>query len=75
MKWWQRALLISVLWIAFAAGGGWFLTDVVLRGKLNTKQDETISETIGMACGFGLAPIWLACAVFRKQPGKTDRKS
>ena len=75
MKWWQRALLVSVLWLAFVAGGGWYLTTIVLRGKLNAKQDETISEAIGMACGLGLGIIWLASAVFRKKPAETDRES
>ena len=72
MKWWKRALLVSVLWLAFVAGGGWYLTSVVLRGKVNAEQGKTIGETIGMACGFGLGLIWLASAVFRKKPGKTD---
>ena len=47
----------------------------MLRGKLNPKQDEAISETIGMSCGFGLVFIWLASAVFRKKPTETDRES
>ena len=74
MKWWKRALLVSVLWIAFFAAGGWYLMAVVLHGKLNAKQDETISEVIGMAFGFGLALIWIACAAFRKKPVRSDRE-
>ena len=66
MKWWKRALIVSVLWIAFAAGGGVYL--IVLSGKVNAEQGRVIGETIGMACGFGLGLIWLASAAFRKKP-------
>jgi hypothetical protein len=68
MKWWKRALLVSVLWVALAIGGWIFLTQIAFAGKVNAEQGRVIGETLGMACGFGLGFIWLACAVFRKKP-------
>jgi hypothetical protein len=68
MKWWQRALLVPVLWIVFTVGGGFFLTQVVLHGKVTAEQGRAIGETLGQACGVGVAFIWVACAVFRKKP-------
>ena len=66
MKWWKRALLVSVLWVALAIGGWIFLTQIAFAGKVNAEQGRVIGETLGMACGFGLGFIWLACVLFRK---------
>ena len=59
MKRWQRALLISVIWIVAILAIGFFVTDVMLAGKITPQQDEQISEVCGLICGIGLAPIWV----------------
>jgi putative flippase GtrA len=74
MKWWKRAFLVSVVWIALAVGGGAYL--VALGGKTaNPEQGRVIGETIGAACGVGLAFIWFATFVFRKKPPGTGDDS
>ena len=75
MTWWKRALLVTILWIAFFAGGGWYFTQIVLREKITSEQDRVISETLGTACGAGIAFIWVACAVFRKKRPGPNRDS
>lgn len=67
MKWWKRAFLVSIVWVALAGAGGAFL--IGLAGKSATpEQGRVIGETLGMAGGGGLAFIWFATFVFRKKP-------
>lgn len=60
MKRWQKALLLSVIWIVAILGIGIFVTDVVLAGKITPQQDKQISEVCGMAVGGGTVLIWVA---------------
>ena len=59
MKRWQKALLFSVIWIVVILGIGFFVTDVMLAGKITPQQDEKISEMCGMVVGGGTVLIWV----------------
>jgi len=61
MSWWKKAILFSLLWIGVCVGAGIVHTDVVLKGRISPEQDDAISYRYGVACGVGLAPIWLLC--------------
>jgi hypothetical protein len=67
MKWWLRALLISVVFTAFCVGGGIYLTDVALKGQMTPEKNETISETVGQVAGLGVVGVWVLCFIFRKK--------
>lgn len=68
MKRWQKALLFSVLWIVAILSIGFFVTDVMLAGKITPQQDEQISEKCGMAIGGGTVLIWVV--VFSRKPSR-----
>ncbi|HEY3897284.1 MAG TPA: hypothetical protein VGM54_01655 [Chthoniobacter sp.] len=67
MKWWLRAILVSVVFTALCIGGGFYLTEVALKGQMTPEKDETISETVGQVAGFGVGGVWVLCFVFRKK--------
>jgi putative copper export protein len=62
-RWWVKALLASVLWVALAIGAGIVHTEVVMKGTLTEQQDEAISERYGQVCGGGLVLIWMVAYV------------
>jgi hypothetical protein len=66
MKWWLRAILISVVLTALCLGGGIYLTDVALKGQMTPEKDATISETLGQVVGFGVVGVWVLCFAFLK---------
>ena len=65
MTWWKRALIASIVLVILAVGGGTYL--MVLGGKADPEKGRVIGETIGMACGVGVAFVWFASFVFRKK--------
>ena len=72
MKWWLRAILISVVLTALCLGGGFYLADVALKGQMTPEKDETISKTVGAIVGFGVVVVWVLCFVFRKKSQPTS---
>jgi|GEM_PF-2463667 len=69
MKWWKKALLFSVLWVALVIGAAVVHTEVVLAGKLTPQQDEAISEKYGQLCGAGLVGIWVLLGAAPRHKG------
>jgi hypothetical protein len=67
MKWWLRAILISVALTALCIGGGNYLTDVALKAQMTPEKEEAISATIGQILGFQIIGVWVLCFVFRKK--------
>ena len=67
---WQKALLFSVIWIVVVLSAGFFVTDVMLAGKITPQQDEQISEQCGMACGGGVVLIWVV--FFARKPSRPN---
>jgi len=67
MKWWKKALTLSIAWIVLIIGVGIIHTDVLLAGKITPQQDEAISEKYGVALAIGLVVIWLFAEVFWKR--------
>ena len=65
MTWWKRALIASIVLVILAVGGGAYL--IALGGKADPEKGRVIGETIGMACGVGVAFVWFASFVFRKK--------
>ena len=66
MKWWAKALIVTIAWIALIIGIGVVHTEVVLAGTLTEQQDEAISERYGQLCGIGIVAIWVFAAMSRK---------
>ena len=66
-RWWVKALLASVLWVALTAGAMIVHTQVVLKGTLTEAQDEALSERYGQVCGGGLVLIWVIAYVLRRR--------
>jgi hypothetical protein len=46
-----------VIWLAVVVAAGYFTRKCFLAGQTTRAQDEAISETYGMAAGFGLAVL------------------
>jgi len=67
MKWWKRAIIVSVAATVLFIGAGIFVTDVALKGKITKEQDEKISETVGQAVGGSVILTWVVCLMRRKR--------
>jgi hypothetical protein len=67
MKWWARAILISVVVIVLGIGGGIYFTEVAMKGQLTPEKDEKISETIGEVVGITVGAAWVLAFVFRRK--------
>jgi hypothetical protein len=67
MKWWVRAIIVSVVATVFWIGAGFLVTDVWLKGRITPQQDEAISETVGQAVGGTVLLVWVGCFAFRKR--------
>ena len=60
MRWWTKALILSAIWLSVVIAVGYIHTEFLI-GVTTPAQDEAISETYGMAAGFGLAVLWVIC--------------
>jgi hypothetical protein len=58
VKWWLKALSLSVVWIVLCFVG----FQLLFPGPTTPEQDAKLSEWLGEACGFGLTFIWLLSA-------------
>ena len=67
MRWWTKGLILSVIWLAVVIAAGYVHTDVFLAAQTTQAQDEAISETYGMAAGFGLPVLWAICFFGRRR--------
>jgi hypothetical protein len=67
MKWWVRAIIVSVVATLLWIGVGFLVTDVWLKGKITPQQDEAISETVGEAVGATVLLAWVGSFAFRKR--------
>jgi hypothetical protein len=58
MKWWIKALLASLAWIALCIGSSFF----IYPGPNPPELDARLSEILGEVCGVGLVGVWLLFA-------------
>lgn len=58
MKWWVKALIATVVWIALCIGSAY-----VLFPNTTPEQDTKISEAVGEICGFGFVIIWVVAVL------------
>jgi hypothetical protein len=61
MQWWTKGLIFSAIWLGVVIAVGYVHTEVFLAGETTQAQVEAISETDGIAAGFGLAVLWVIC--------------
>jgi hypothetical protein len=57
MKWWVKALLVSILWVLLVCGIGYIHTEVFLRGSITEAEDLLISKRYGQLAGIGIVFI------------------
>ena len=67
MKWWKKALMVSVIWAVVTIGAGIIHTNVILAGKITPQKDEKISEAYGKVCGGGLLAAWVLSYLLRRR--------
>jgi divalent metal cation (Fe/Co/Zn/Cd) transporter len=68
MKWWVRAIIVSVVASALLIGTGIFVTEVALKRTITPQQDQAISETVGQAVGVTVVLTWVVAFTRRKRP-------
>ncbi len=61
MRWWTKALIFSVIWLGVVVAVGFIHVGVFLANGITQAEEEAISETYGIAAGFGLAVLWVVC--------------
>jgi hypothetical protein len=61
MRWWTKGLILSVTWLCVVVAAGYIHTDVLVGGNIAPAEEEAMSETYGIAGGFGLAVLWAIC--------------
>jgi hypothetical protein len=61
MQWWTKGFVLSAIWLCVVMAVGYVHTEVFLSGEITQAQDEVISETYGIAAGFGLVVLWGIC--------------
>jgi len=71
MRWWVKAALLSIAWIALVIGIGIYHTEVYLKGVIDPAQDAAISRAYGVVCGFGVPIIWALFFRFRSRKTRT----
>ena len=58
MKWWQYAVIISVIWMILFRGAFLIHTGVIQKGKLTPVQYSAIDKGYNRLAIIGLIPIW-----------------
>ena len=58
MKWWQMALIVSLVWIGLCIGSAYLF----FPAGSSPEQDSKLSEMLGEACGAGLVAVWVIVA-------------
>jgi hypothetical protein len=67
MKWWNKALVVSITWIIVDIGVAFVHTSIILKGKITPAQDELISYQYGQALVLGLILIWIFFGVILRR--------
>jgi hypothetical protein len=67
MKWWNKALVVSITWIIIDIGVAFVHTSIILKGKITPAQDELISYQYGQALVLGLILIWIFFGVILRR--------
>jgi hypothetical protein len=70
VKWWIKALIASVVWIALCLGGAY----IFFPTQTTPEQDARLSELLGEICGAGLVGVWLVVAWISGKIGKSKPK-
>ncbi|MBU0895987.1 MAG: hypothetical protein KJ584_05260 [Candidatus Omnitrophica bacterium] len=58
MKWWHKAILISIAWVILSKVAFLIHVNIIGRGLITTHQYSAFNKGYSYLAGIGLIPIW-----------------
>ena len=59
MKWWHKAIIISIAWVILSKVAFLIHVDIIEKGQIAARQDSAINNGYSYLAGIGLIPIWM----------------